>query len=457
MSWIQMRGPIIDALGFFVQAYPPQVLYFFAFPEESLRFTRKRILMGSSLMTALLSALFPAILSALQPPSFYMFNVLANVYMLAFILVFCCLYTWVVRETFMKRLLVLYIVIFYASAQYWLVNMLKLPLVPSSGQRPWSAYNMFSLGLYTLVTAVLLPVMMVLVIRPLEEFLLEVDTGSMKGEFRFASFSTATYLALMIYNDTTDGLFKPIFLFLMLNQCMIYWLLFREAVRRKRDADHRRALEIQQIQYDNIAREMENVRRLRHDMRHHLNALSGMLEQDDTEAARAYLAQLIGSAARREDQVYCRNLTVNGLLQYYTGLARDEGITCQVQAECGELTVPATDLTVLFGNAMENAIRACGGVQGEKWIVLRVGTIGGSLVIEVSNPCRGVHASGRFRDKEGFLPAEAFLSSRPGGGYGLRSMAHMAEQYGGDASFRFDAETGTFITRVRLNLHPEEL
>ncbi len=179
----------------------------------------------------------------------------------------------------------------------------------------------------------------------------------------------------------------PPFLLVLIEQCLVYWLLLRESVRRRRDADYQKAMEIQQLQYENITREMENARRMRHDMRHWLNGLADLLEQEKPEEMKEYLAQVIDRTVKRENAVYCQNPTVNGLLQYYVGQAEGAGIRCLVQAECGDLTILPTDLTVIFGNAMENAIRACRKVEKNRWITIQVGTIGGSLMVQVENPC----------------------------------------------------------------------
>lgn len=236
---------------------------------------------------------------------------------------------------------------------------------------------------------------------------------------------------------------------------LCYFLLLRESVRRRRDSEHQKALEIQHLQYGNITREMENARRMRHDMRHWLNGLNDLLEQEKTEEMKAYLSQVIDQTAKRENEIYCRNTIVNGLLQYYVGIARSAGIRCMVQADCGELSISPPDLTVIFGNAMENAIRACGDCPENPYISIQVGTIGGSLAIQIENPCVGVHPSGKYRLGDGFLPAAAFLSARAGGGYGLKSLEHTARKYGGDAKFQYDEAAKTFTTRIRLSIYSE--
>lgn len=195
---------------------------------------------------------------------------------------------------------------------------------------------------------------------------------------------------------------------------------------------------------------------MRHDMRHHYNSLSDMLSRGKLDEMKDYLSKLIDTTVKRDNEVYCENLTVNGLLQYYIGMARDHNITCEVNAECGDMKIEPADLTVLFGNTMENAINSCKKYTGKRHMEIRVGTVQGSFAIEISNSCKEVSLDKRYRSEKGFLPAEAFISGREGGGYGLRSIAHTARKYGGSAMFRFDAEKELFTVRIRLNMHTSD-
>lgn len=199
--------------------------------------------------------------------------------------------------------------------------------------------------------------------------------------------------------------------------------------------------EIHSLQYSKIVNEMESFRRIRHDMRHHLSGLSELLAQGKTEEMKEYLDELIGYTVVRDQTFYCKNETINSLLQYYVGYALNENIRVEVQARCEKLAIPATDLTVVFGNIMENAIRSCmqAGEGQVSLITVRIDTIGNSLVIEVINPCAAVHFSERYAaekktlqgDADSFRPAEAFLSDRKDGGLGLRSIARTAQKHGG--------------------------
>ena len=448
--------------GFLIQIGGGMVLCMFSFTKEAFRYPRKWVIAGYTALTILFSAGFPLVMCIPLFQGAQYQSLAATAYMLFVILLFTVLYFWIIRAEIIKKLVVLVLVLFYTATQYLLVN-LVMPLFPDSVLP--DVYPPLGLALYAGMAAILFPLAVVFMLRVVREYLAEVELKNIRREFGAVLLLTILYLFMMVlYFSLLDGLMEvfwwwliPPFLLTMAVLGVFYWTLFRESVRRKRDSEERKALEIQKLQYESITREMENARRMRHDLRHYLNGLADLLEQDKAEEMKDYLAQVIDRASRRENETYCLNPVINGLLQYYAGLAGQEGIRCQVQADCGELTVSAADLTVMLGNTMENAIRSCKSCGNDGWITIQIGVIGGSLVMQVENPCVHIHPTGRYPLDGAFLPAAAFASTREGGGYGLSSIEHTAQRYGGDAFFRYDEQAKTFTTRIRLNLHPEML
>ncbi len=450
-----------NAAGFFLEIFPCVLLVFLPFSEESFRFQRKRVLLGEAAAVTVLSALFPAAMYAAAQRDM---AVAANIFMGAVILLTLIAQGWLIREAPIKKTMAVFAVVFYGVTQYWVVNVLigaASGLVPLSQElENWAVYSPCGLAMYAVTTVILLPLMLLLVIRPLSEYLQEIETKKMRQEFFILAATTVVFLLLVMaadiryyrvgYREYHREL--PQLLVALMDQLAIYWLIFRESVWRKRDSDHQRALEIQQLQYEKIASDMENTRRMSHDLRHHYSSLNEMLRDGRLEEMKRYLSQVLDANAKRMNEVYCEDMVVNGLLQYYAGVAREEGIRCDIQAQCGRVTIDPTDLTVVFGNAMENAVNACRKCGQDRWILVRVGTVQGSLAIEISNACGGVRISRREQTEDGFLPAEAFLSDRANGGYGLRSIAQTAQKYDGSAKFRYDAGEETFISRIRLNM-----
>ena len=450
-----------NALGFFIQLFPCALMIFLPFPREAYRFGRRTIIFGMMIVSAVMASLFSVALCLRDINKYPLHIILSNLSMFAAILFVLAAYISLVRESLLKKLMVFFIVLFYAASEFVLVNVIHSFIYPGLPDTTAYPYTPSFLLLYAASTALLLPLMLAVVIRPLKEYIRIIEPQNMKREFFSGSFSTFMYFVLMSYCDTLYGktgffyLDLPLLLFLTINQIFIYWLIFRECVRRERDNEKRRTMEIQQLQYEKIIDEMENTRRMHHDLHHHYNTLNDMLDRGKTDEMKAYLSDIINTTVYRDSEVYCKNITVGGLLQYYVGLARDEGIRCKVRAECGELGIEPVDLTVLFGNAMENAIDACKKCTKNRWICIQVGMIQDSFAVEISNSCSEVHLNRGYKTENGFLPAEAFSSGRADIGYGLQSIDHTAKKYDGSAGFRFDSDKETFTARIRLNTHRE--
>lgn len=450
------------SFGFFLQLAPCIELCLVPFEEGALICSRRLAMTGCALFCAVAAALFPFFLFSPPVSGILPMSMVANLYMFLMMLICVVAFFWIVRDSVEKKLFVVFLVLLYAMTQYVLVNLFQAIL---GGRVSAEIYSPMDFGLYVATTLVLFPMMAFVMRKLIRNYLGEIDFKNIRREFGATLLLSLLYFVmLMVYSSMTPLDYQlywwhlmPTFLFTLAVLGIFYWFLFQESVHKKKESEYLRTLEVQRLQYQNITREMENARRTRHDARHYLLGLNEMLEKNDTDGMKEYLSDIIEKVEHRDSEIYCENQTVNGLLQYYAGLARDGDIRWEAQADCGELTIQAMDLTVLLGNALENALHACRSMKTEGWIHVQIGQVGGSLVILVENACEKVYPSGRCRMGEGFLPAEAFVSGKQGGGYGLRSITLAAQKYGGDAGFRFDEGTKTFTSRIRMNLHPEIL
>ncbi len=451
--------------GFLIQIGGGMMLCLLPFDDKAFRYPRKWVIWGYWILSLLTSLGFPLVMSIPAFSGNDYRSMIANLYMAFVVLAFTVLYFYIIRAATIKKAVVLVLVLFYAATQYLLVNLVT-PLFPG-GVLP-DVYPPLTLAAYAVTAAIMLPFAVVLMYRALRSYLSEIDIKEIKREFVTVLIATALYFVLLvIYASRPDGLLAdfwwwiiPPLLLTAAVLCFFYWTLFTESVRRKRDHEKNKALEIRQMQYDSITNDIELTRLMRHDMRHHLNHIADLLDEGKESEIKDYLAHLTVQVSKRETMTFCQNDTVNALLQYYTGIATMKNIRCDITAECGELSVTATDLTVLLGNTMENAIRACEspcqGIEENRCISVSIGSIGNTLAIQVTNSCNSIHPSGRYRMDGSFLPAAAFASGRKGGGLGLYSLEHTAAKYGGSASFRFDEKAKTFTTHIWVNQSPSK-
>lgn len=446
--------------GFFIQLGAGMFLCLMPFTEGAFRWPRRRVFGVCGVFALLSSVLFPLIMGMDAINSTYYMALFANLYMLLALLIFIIFYFRILNMETIKKMIVLILALFYAVTQYLLVNLVT-PLFPG-GTLP-EIYPPLTLALYAGTAAVLIPPFALLMGGPVQAYLAEIEIENIRREFGLVLLMTFLYFAILLIDASRPaGLLAdywwwlvPPLLLAALMLGVFYWTLFQESVRRKRDSEERKTLEIQNLQYESITHEMEQIHRLRHDMRHSLNYLSELLAMGDEEAMKDYLSELTVEISHRDTVAYCKNNTLNGLLQYYVGMAADQGIRCSVKANCGDIAIAPVDLTVLLGNIMENAIQACGQIKEDRWITVEIGVVSGSMLIQAANPCVEVHPSGRYLLDGSFLPAAAFVSGREEGGYGLRSLQHTAEKYDGYARFQYVEQKGTFTTHITLYIDSE--
>ena len=73
-------------------------------------------------------------------------------------------------------------------------------------------------------------------------------------------------------------------------------------------------LESQRREYEDLRRKIDQGRRYRHDMRHHLRVLEGLFDEARSEEGLQYLSTLNGQLTELEQEACCENATVNAVL-----------------------------------------------------------------------------------------------------------------------------------------------
>lgn len=198
---------------------------------------------------------------------------------------------------------------------------------------------------------------------------------------------------------------------------------------------------IRDEQYRRISDSIDLSRKQRHDLRHHLLTLQGLWENGETAKARDYLTRYLDNAGSLQIKTFCSNPIINMLASHYSSLAAERGITLTAHISVPDaLSVQDTDLSVLIGNLLENALDAADRAPEEhRSIQLNMLCRGKMIVITVDNGFDGVI------QKEG----ERYLSIKPGHqGLGLQILQEIAEKYGGGAEFTYD--NLTFHSSVML-------
>lgn len=218
--------------------------------------------------------------------------------------------------------------------------------------------------------------------------------------------------------------------------------------------EHRIYLEQQEQEYfrfqaealakrcDLYRRAQDNTRRIRHDIRHHIHILSGLLSDGRVGEAKDYLARLSDTAEDLSVKQYCKNPVVNSVLSVFDEQARASGIETDFRVEFPEQTpIDPLELGVVLSNALENAIHACRMVTGrERKVELIFRYFGDRLIFQVTNPYEGTVSF----DENG-VP----VALEKGHGDGCHSIVAFTKKYHSTVDYR--AEDGVFTLCILVD------
>ena len=226
---------------------------------------------------------------------------------------------------------------------------------------------------------------------------------------------------------------------------LIYRLIVQLANAYRSNIDlqtRNQALTVQTMQYENLTKRIDDERRARHDLRHHLAVLQHIRQSGDWSALDEYLAQYAKANLMEAPAVYCENAVANTLLSYFSALAENENVEYDVRAALPEaLSVGKIDLSVIMGNLLENALEACARQSsGRRFIRVRSSIYEKKLLLTIENSCEGaprIHHSGVY-----------YSSKRDSFGMGIESVRSVVAHYNGIC--QLDAQDGVFTAKVLL-------
>ncbi len=201
-------------------------------------------------------------------------------------------------------------------------------------------------------------------------------------------------------------------------------------------------VEMQNERHRLLSETSVQLRQQRHDLKHHLAVIGNYLNNREFEKTEQYLDELSSKIPSEPLKRICINDAVNAVALYYQTAAREAGVTSlsillDIPKDTGH--VPESDLCVIIGNLLENAVAACRDAK-EPFIRMCSRFSNGVLTITMDNSFSYVTMT----------PDHGFLSSKPGGGIGLSSIRSIAEKHHGTC--RFEVKDKVFCSSVYLRL-----
>lgn len=201
--------------------------------------------------------------------------------------------------------------------------------------------------------------------------------------------------------------------------------------------------------YKMLEEQYSRSERLRHDLKNHVIALSGLWEEKDWERLGNYLKKMENSVWLGTSEEATGNRVVDALLYQKRKMAEEKGILweCDVQIP-RQSGIHEFDLCVLFGNILDNAVEACERLQRREkekglqpFIRIHAGTVKKCFLLEVTNSMAVAEQPGNgHTEKEN--PQEH--------GIGLLNVRDVVHKY--DGTMDMEMQNGIFMISLLIPL-----
>lgn len=290
---------------------------------------------------------------------------------------------------------------------------------------------------------------------PVRDYLGREDLGSLWYYAWLLPAGSAFAIALFRPEETANllvgrvgYLMAALLLIMFALMVLVYVLVARvltQATERIRASEELRHMTVAMQQYRHRQEQIDELRRIRHDLRYHMHVLSTLLSEGDVDSALAYLHDMSGADFNVQAERYCENRVVDALADYYLGVAARAGARVDARLDVPHgMDLPELDLAVAVGNVLENAasivsqdIQEGRSTADDAFVRVRAQVYnGGAFVLTCDNSCARVPSM----DGAGDFAFEA--ESGPE----LSSVRAAAARTDGEAKFSYEA--GVFKSSV---------
>lgn len=203
--------------------------------------------------------------------------------------------------------------------------------------------------------------------------------------------------------------------------------------------------------YDRMLEAEEATNSVRHELRHHMTALLGMLQEQETQRACVYISSVMNEMEMLPAFRYSQNMLVNVISGFYLDKAKKLGIKVEYNLLLPQsLGIADEDISVYLTNLLENALEACKRMKADqaRYIRIRMQVNGNFLFIECVNSTDGQSEEGSGKEKPD-------TSEHRIHGFGLKAMGMIAEKYG--SVLKIERDSSEFSVRTNLCMKKREV
>lgn len=185
----------------------------------------------------------------------------------------------------------------------------------------------------------------------------------------------------------------------------------------------------------------------RHEMSHHINAISAFLSENKVKEANDYISSVSDNLNSLPPLRYCNNLLINAIVGACVEQAQAEGVKVEYNLNVDEeIGIDDNDLCVFVENMLDNALEACRKIKSDKEKSIRININQDDNFIFIG--CVNSFYSKIIFDENGDIVTSK--EDADDHGYGISAMKMVAEKY--NSILKIECTNSEFSVMTNLNL-----
>lgn len=193
-----------------------------------------------------------------------------------------------------------------------------------------------------------------------------------------------------------------------------------QIIRYQEQAEQQMRFQLQHM--DETILSQNKLRALRHDMNSHLIALESYFDHDDITGGKQYISTLVDQFQQTTPTINTGNNALDAILSAKRSLAESKGIAFHTSITVQkDLPIAPEDCSVIFGNALDNALEACDRLpeDSEKLIEIFLQQDATSINCKITNTAPP-------NDEKNFATSKADKANH---GFGMKNIKEALEKY----------------------------
>lgn len=187
-------------------------------------------------------------------------------------------------------------------------------------------------------------------------------------------------------------------------------------------------------------------RRIRHDMKNHLQAMLYLARAEKYSELEKYLEDVSFAVMHIDQELHCGNYLADAICNEKNQVALRKGIAFEIEGKMSEdVKVEPVDICTIFANALDNAIEALESEsQQSRWIKLLISCQGDIVYLRFTNPV--------LTDQKEPISKRTSKKDAQNHGFGLQNVRIAVEKYHGEINTSILEENGNTIFSLEIML-----